>query len=798
MRGPVACTIVATRGLARARAVAAAFLEHNPAWEFVVVVSDAGAASASEPPALAANEVSASICVAALELHHMAMMYDEAGLNAALKPYALRHLLDEGASIALYVAPDVHVLGPLDDYLAGVDDSGFGVPRRITRLLPDDGLRPGEIEAYQLGPFNTALVAASPAGTALLDWWAAHLRRDCVDEPAIGISLDQRWLDVVPGLFAITLLPETTLVSHWNLHESVLTRRGEGWWHDGTRVAAAHLEGFDPERPWLLSQGITSSPRLLISERPDLAALVDVVRAAWAGTEVDADAPYGWGTLDDGTPIDVRMRHAYREALTHADRDASLAPPRPFGPGTARTLLAWLQTPVEGQEVSRYLAQIWSERSDLRGAYPSLLGREGAGFVSWCATYGMAEAAIPAALVPDAEAPRGAEDEASAAGDDAHAWLRGINVAGYFRSVLGLGEAARLLVHALDTTDLPFALVTNEDDLNAKAFDVEAVPAHEAVYGTNLLCITADRTPAFARAVGHSFLDGRYSIGLWFWETDRFTAPMHDALRLVDEIWVTSAYGKRVFGDHGKPVVEIPLPVLAPAAAPLSRAELELPVDRFVFLFSFDYHSTERRKNPTGLIDAFRRAFAPNEGPVLVLKSINGPNRIDELEHVRMAAAGRGDILLLDGYVPEDHRGALLKTADCYVSLHRSEGFGLGLAESMALSVPVIATGYSGNLAFMDDETAYLVGCEEVEVGPGAAPYPPDGRWAEPDLDHAAEQMRRVVEHPEEAALKAKRAAERIATQFSPEVSGRAIRHRLAEIELLLADAEKGPSDPLP
>jgi glycosyltransferase involved in cell wall biosynthesis len=285
---------------------------------------------------------------------------------------------------------------------------------------------------------------------------------------------------------------------------------------------------------------------------------------------------------------------------------------------------------------------------------------------------------------------------------------------------------------------------------------------------------------------------------LWFWETDRFTPPMHEALLLVDEIWVTSAYGVRVFGDHDKPVVEIPLPVLAPSAAPLSRAELGLPDDRFVFLFSFDYHSTERRKNPTGLIDAFRRAFAPDEGPVLVLKSINGPNRIEELEHVRMAAAGRSDILLLDGYVPEEHRGALLASADCYVSLHRSEGFGLGLAESMALRVPVIATGYSGNLAFMDDETAYLVRYEEVEVGAGAAPYPPDGHWAEPDLDHAAEQMRRIVEHPEEAALKAKRAAERIATQFSPEVSGRAIRHRLAEIELLLVEEEKGPSEPLP
>jgi glycosyltransferase involved in cell wall biosynthesis len=380
--------------------------------------------------------------------------------------------------------------------------------------------------------------------------------------------------------------------------------------------------------------------------------------------------------------------------------------------------------------------------------------------------------------------------------------VRGINVAGYFRSVLGLGEAARLLVGALETTDLPIALVTNDDDLNEKVFDVDAVPAQDALYDTNLLCITADRTPSFAESVGRAFFEDRYTIGLWFWETDRFTPPMHQALLLVDEIWVTSPYGAQVFGDHGRPVIEIPLPVVAPPVVPVSRTELGLPEDRFVFLFSFDYHSTERRKNPTGLVEAFRRAFSPGEGPVLVLKSINGENRIDELEHVRMAAAGRDDIVLIDGYLPEEHRGALLAHADCYVSLHRSEGFGLGLAESMALGTSVIATGYSGNLAFMDDDTAYLVRYEEVDVGPGAAPYPPDGRWAEPDLDHAAEQMRRVVEHPDEAKIKAKSAAERIAAQFTPEASGRAIRRRLSEIELLLATPEapqeEGPTDPLP
>src|SRR5690349_10524567 len=98
----------------------------------------------------------------------MATMYDEAGLNAAVKTFALMHLLAQGADLAVYVSPEVVVLSSLDDHLAGVDESGFGAPRRVTSLLPDDGRRPGEIEAYQVGTFDTAVVAASARGTALL------------------------------------------------------------------------------------------------------------------------------------------------------------------------------------------------------------------------------------------------------------------------------------------------------------------------------------------------------------------------------------------------------------------------------------------------------------------------------------------------------------------------------------------------------------------------------------------------------------------------------------------------------
>src|SRR5207249_3990322 len=121
------------------------------------------------------------------------------------------------------------------------------------------------------------------------------------------------------------------------------------------------------------------------------------------------------------------------------------------------------------------------------------------------------------------------------------------------------------------------------------------------------------------------------------------------------------------------------------------------------FLFMFDFFSTVQRKNPVGLIEAFCRAFEPGEGPQLVLKTINGIRRPHALEEVLWAARGRPDIHVLDRSLTARERDALVTSCNCYVSLHRSEGFGLPLAECMALGKPVIGTAFSGMTDFMTE-----------------------------------------------------------------------------------------------
>jgi len=207
-----------------------------------------------------------------------------------------------------------------------------------------------------------------------------------------------------------------------------------------------------------------------------------------------------------------------------------------------------------------------------------------------------------------------------------------------------------------------------------------------------------------------------------------------------------------------------------------------IPEDRFVFVCTFDYFSVVERKNPFGVVEAFRRAFGDGEGPLLLIKSINGATAWQNHERLLLDAAGRSDIRIWDEHVSKADQMAILGAADCVVSLHRSEGLGLHCAEAMWQGKPVIATRYSGNLDFMDDDCAILIDYALVPVSHGEGVYPSTAVWADPDLDQAASWMRRIVAEPALAAALGSRARARMEQQPTLAETGRLIA-RLAGID---------------
>jgi glycosyltransferase involved in cell wall biosynthesis len=281
---------------------------------------------------------------------------------------------------------------------------------------------------------------------------------------------------------------------------------------------------------------------------------------------------------------------------------------------------------------------------------------------------------------------------------------------------------------------------------------------------------------------GKRLLQERRTIGFWWWEVDRFPAAMAWASYLVDEVWVGSKHVQEAIAPRvSVPVHVFPVPVVRPRIESVARRDYGLPDGRFAFVFSFNFRSIFERKNPLGLIDVFSQAFRKDEGPILVIKSVGGRYHGDQLGRLHAAADRRRDIFLLEGGLPAARYHGLMAACDAYASLHRAEGFGLTIAEAMALGKPAVATGYSGNLEFMNEANSYLVASTPVPVPADLEPYAAGGVWAEPDPDDAAAMLRRVVDRPTEARARTDVALGDFAARHSLEVAATFVARRVAE-----------------
>jgi len=480
--------------------------------------------------------------------------------------------------------------------------------------------------------------------------------------------------------------------------------------------------------------------------------------------------------------IDAGGRLVEQQQLRVRQRaGAEREPPLPFNPETEPAFLDWLNSPAAGvrADVSRYLYSIYQDRPDLVRAFPDLAGDDGARYVEWLRHSGPSQEDIP----PPLQAPGTSTSHADASTPSGTSPAEGVNIAGYFSAEVGVGEAARLLTRAIEATGSQCSTLTYDATLSRKNHAFQPRGDGQVLYDVNVICVNADQTPWFAKEMGPQLFDGRHTIGYWFWELEHFPSTMHTGFEYVQEVWAATHFIANSIDAVGrKPVYTIPLPISVPSCAPhVTRKGLRLP-DGFMFRFMFDFFSVVERKNPYGLIAAFERAFRPNEGPVLIIKTINGSARLNELERLNRAVKHRDDICVIDEYYSADQKNALTGLCDAYVSLHRSEGFGLTMAEAMALGKPVIATAYSGNLDFMTAENSYLVNYTRGAVPAGCDPYPVGTPWAEPDLDQAAEFMRRVVDAPSEAARKGERAKRDVLTKHDVRTSANIVSARLEEI----------------
>ncbi len=779
------CTIIAKNYIAHARVLARSFSEHHLGKRLRVLIIDdfAGYIDRSDEP----FDILTPGDIGCAEFEDMAARYTILELSTAVKPWLLRHLLADVGAPVTYLDPDIQVFASLEHLDDLAAQHGVVLTPHNATPIPQDGRRPSQVDIMIAGVYNLGYLSLAPRPEVdrLLDWWAERLVGDCRVDPTYGYFVDQRWFDLVPGFvadFAIVREPEYN-VAYWNLHSRVLEHDGERYIVDGRPLAFFHFSGFNPDVPTELSR---HQNRVQLSGNPALERIcgeyVELMRRE--GIESSRHWPYTFGTLPSGLAFDDLLRGLYMSAAEHGELDLS-----PFSSDGEAAFLDWLG----GQEASappgvhRLLAHVYGTRPDLQNAFPDLNGPGLGRLVEWVQTAGKTQ--IPAlALLPLPEPARPGmhPPETSVAPRPVLApapspW--GVNVVGYFRSELGVGEAARQVVGALDAAAVPLLPLHGETiPQSRQGHRYNHFDHTDAEYPVNLICINADALPEFAGQAGRDFFDGRYSIGLWFWEVACFPEEWIGSFEFLDEVWLPTAHvAEAIAAVSPIPAATIRLPVELPPIVPIARTALGLSSD-FSFLFSFDYRSVFQRKNPLAVVEAFSRAFESGEGASLLVKCINA--EADPVNHalLKAAVAEHADVRLVDWYFTPDETNALTASCDCYVSLHRAEGFGLTMAEAMYCGKPVIATGYSGNLDFMTTENSMLVHHRMVRIGNGAAPYPPHGEWAEPDPVHAAVCMRELFDDRKMAAELGRRAAVSIRTTHSRAVAGELLGRRLQRL----------------
>jgi glycosyltransferase involved in cell wall biosynthesis len=359
----------------------------------------------------------------------------------------------------------------------------------------------------------------------------------------------------------------------------------------------------------------------------------------------------------------------------------------------------------------------------------------------------------------------------------------GLNVVGYLRAETGMGESARSSIAAgrlagirVNVKSVQHSGCRNGDsDAGAKSEEL----SDELTNAVNLFHVNADQTRLVLDSIGDGLLAGRYNIGYWAWELEDFPDRWRSSFDRLHEIWTPSSFCQIAISKKSPiPVIRIPHSLDVRLNRSYPREYFGLPSKGFLYLVIFDVLSVFERKNPLGVIQAFARAFGAESDCHLVVKVNNAGHSPESMERLRAHLADLRATLLDDTFTRDEVNG-LINICDCLVSLHRSEGFGLTMAEAMFLSKPVIATGYSGNLDFTRPDNSFLVGYRLCPVGAGCEPYDSHCLWADPNIDEAIQQMRAVFQNPEHRQNVAAKGQAYVHKYLSREAIGGQVRQRL-------------------
>jgi glycosyltransferase involved in cell wall biosynthesis len=725
------------------------------------------------------------------DFQSFAFQYTVMELNTAVKPFVFRHLFMQGYGHLIYFDPDIELFGTLEPVL---NELNKGASFVLTPHLcsPSEGeVEPNDFTIMRAGIYNLGFLACGrhEETLRLISWWARRLQYDCRAEPHDGIFVDQKYMDLIPGFAArCSILRDTTCnVAYWNLGQRSLTESGNRWYVDGKALTFFHFSGFDPYNEDRLSKYTLLFQKDALDRSRPLRTIITHYRTQLfeAGYETSSGVEYAYDRFASGARINHLVRELFREEYSpwHQNPFESFErvlnlPAKEATGNTSRFVVTNLmyKLKTKNRGVDRYF-NVEDERSV-------------ADFVYWFVAHGPQFGVDPRLIAPVAEraSAKPCVSIRQRSEGTTSASERDVTVVGYLKATSGIGEVARQTLRSLNFTqlaaagyDVSFGLIAPTSDENCELTLTDAISSPVQIFNIN-----ADQLKSVIQNIETDVTQRGYRISIPFWELAEFPNAWLDSFNLVDEVWAPSRFIQMALVRKiAIPVIYMPVALAFEADAHADRNSLGLPDHTFLFFFSFDFLSYSERKNPLGTFRAFQKAFPirNKERVGLVIKTLNGNISSGALADLRKEIASDPRVILVDGNFPRATTLSLIKSCDCIVSLHRSEGLGLLIGEALGLGKPVIATDYSATTEFITPKTGYPINYRLIPVEEGQYPYA-DGFWADPDENHAAWTMRHIYNFPGEALRRAAAGQQLIANQFSYSHIGRLQRQRLAELGL--------------
>lgn len=778
------------------------------------------------------------------EIDKFIFRYTILELNTAIKPYVISALFEQGYDKVIYFDPDIRIYRSLDPMLALLDAHQMLLTPHLTGPLDDDKL-PSELNILVSGSYNLGYIGLrnTPDMQRFAHWWEDKLYTDCVVDLERGLFVDQKWMDLAPGMYPGVHIERSPAwnVAYWNLKHRTVTRDAHEYRVNGEPLMFFHFSGFSGEAKLLSKHQDRYTKQ---SAGPAVEALCADYAGQLAanGEGQTRKLPYHYGKFADGTLIPDFARYIYRE-----DYDWETSRDNPYEREGCANFMGYLNEPVtlRGQRIpwiTRLAYKLYEARPDLQEAFPDLRGAYGKRFADWFVQSAAEQAGFEEPFILPvrhelnelgAEEARGTLLQRAARRLNrivyrlawryrhlvrpfVHPKIRhkvhvglverlsrqtpgtpartpkdpglpwGINLYGYVRAESGIGQSARANIDAIQAADIPLAVVDfSEGNISRMQARIPDGLASEPRFNINLFHINADETANAIRHIGEEVLRGHYNIGYWAWELPEFPDRWLPAIQLLDEIWVPSEFCREAIAAKADiPVTCIPHGVTLPEPAPTAdRAAFDLPASGTLFLTMYDALSIPERKNPGAVIEAFQRATATGDiDAQLVLKVTNLDAEPDHAREIRQLASKNPRVHLLEGYFDREQVDALIMTCDVFFSLHRSEGFGFGLAEAMLMGKVALATDWSGNRQFMREDNSLLVSSRLTTLERDHGPYEAGQQWAEPSIEQAADLVRRLCLEPELREALGRAAQASVTQELAPTVLGRQILERLSAV----------------